>query len=104
MKEKIYNLTDVTFTLSSPNRATLSATGEASTPGWTELELGNQRIGDGTIHLDFLGAPPAGNVIQVLTPAAAQRTMLLGPQPQSVTVHSASNDMSIQLPAAGDPK
>lgn len=104
MKQLIYKLTGLTYELSSTNRATLLAQGEASTPGWTELELGNERVGDGILHLDFAGKPPDGNVTQVIAPVSAEHALMLGPQPQDVTVHSATNELSVRLPAIGDPK
>jgi hypothetical protein len=104
MKELIYKLTGLTYELSSANRATLLAQGEASTPGWTELRLGNERVGDGILHLDFVGKPPDDIVTQVVTPVSTRHSLMLGPQPQDVTVHSATNELSVQLPAAGDHK
>lgn len=104
MKQVIYELTGLTYELSSASRATLLAQGQASTPGWTELELGNERVGDGILHFDFVGKPPDGIVTQVITPVSTKHSLVLGPQPQDVTVHSATNELSVQLPAAGDPK
>jgi hypothetical protein len=104
MKQLIYKLTDLQYTLSGANRATLLAKGETSTPGWTEVELGNERIGDGILHLDFIGQPAEGIEPQVTAPVSAERDRLLGSQPQDITVHSATNELSVQLPAMGDPK
>jgi hypothetical protein len=104
MKKFISKLTKLTYQLSSPNRATLLVEGETPTSGWTEPELGNERVGDGILHLDFLGKPPDGMAGQVITPVSTKHDLLLGPQPQDVTVHSASNELSVRLPAVGDPK
>jgi hypothetical protein len=104
MKQLIYKLTGLTYELSSTNRATLSAQGDAATPGWTDLELGNERVGDGILHFDFVGKPPDGIVTQVVTPVSTKHGVVLGSQPQDVTVHSATNELSVRLPAAGDPK
>lgn len=103
MKELIFRLTDVSFTLSSVNRATITATGEASTPNWTGPELANPRIGDGILHLDFVAQRPEGAVTEVITPIETRYVRQLGGEPQDVTVHSATNEMSVRLPAAGDP-
>ena len=103
MKELIYQVTELTYTLTSANQATIQALGEASTPHWTHPELANPRIGDGILHLDFVAQRPPGPQIEVITPISARHSLPLGPQPQDVTVHSATNEMSLRLPAAGDP-
>lgn len=103
MKERIYKLTDLSYTLASVNQATVYAQGETSTPNWTESALSNPRIGDGILHLDFVAQRPDGIQQEVITPIEVKHVLPLGPQPQDVTVHSATNEMSLRLPAAGDP-
>jgi len=103
MKELIYKITDLTYTLSSVNQATIHAEGEASTPHWANPELANPRIGDGILHFDFIAQRPDGAQLEVITPIAAQHILPLGPQAQDVTVHSATNEISLRLPAVGDP-
>lgn len=102
MKELIHRVTDVTFTLSSVNRAIIIAKGEVSTSGWRDPELARPRIGDGILHLDFVATPPTGLVTQVITPIEARFERFLAGEPQDVTVHSATNDESVRLPAQGD--
>lgn len=104
MKKSIHKITDLSFTLSAVNSAKLTALGEVSTSGWTEGELGTDRVGDGILHLDFSAKPPSGIVQEVITPISAERIIQLGSQPQDITVHSTSNEMSLTLPGAGDPK
>jgi hypothetical protein len=103
MKDKVSKLTDLNFSLTSANKALVKAKGEVSTLGWSDPELGNDRLGDGILHIDFLAQPPAGVPGQAISPIEAQRSFPLGPQAQEITVHSASNDTVITLPAAGDP-
>jgi hypothetical protein len=104
MKKLISKLTKLTYQLSSPNRVTLLAEGETPNAGWTDLELGNERVADGILHFDFLGNPPAGQAAQVITRVSTKHDLPLGSQPQDVTVHSASNELSVRLPAVGDQK
>ena len=103
MKQIIHRIIDVDFTVTSVNRATLRVRGEASTPGWTGEELSNDRVGDGILHLDLVAQPPPEIVPQVITAITVSRIMNLGSQPQDVTVHSATNEMSVTLPVGGDP-
>ena len=103
MKTPIYKITNLTYTLTSANQAMLHAEGEVTTSGWTEPALANPRIGDGILHLDFVAKRPDGQVLEVISPIATKHALPLGPQPQEVTVHSASNEMSVRLPAVGDP-
>lgn len=104
MRRLIYKLTGLTYELSSTNRATLLAQGDAATPGWADLDLGNEPRGDGILHFDLVGKPPDGIVTQVVTPVSTKHDVMLGSQPQEVTVHFVSNELSVWLPAVGDPK
>ena len=103
MKKIIHKLIELTYTLSAGNTATLRVTGEVPTSGWTEPQLDHPRIGDGVLHLDFVALPPTGNTLQVFTPISTKHVLPLGPQPQEVTVHSSTNEMSVTLPLGGDP-
>lgn len=103
MKELIFRIVEVTYTLTSVNRATIVVLGEVSTSGWTEPEIGNPRVGDGILHLDFVAQRPTGIVLEVITPISAKYDQSLGNEPQDVTVHSRTNEMSVTLPAIGDP-
>jgi hypothetical protein len=102
-KQLISRVTELTYTLSSVNRATILATGEVTTGGWTEGELANPRIGDGILHLDFVAKPPEGPSTDALAKIEARYSQPLGGEPQDVTVHAARNEMSVRLPALGDP-
>ncbi len=102
MKQLIGKLTNLTYSLPSVNRATLHAEGEVSTSGWTEPQLDRPRIGDGILHLDFVARSPDGDTLQVITPISTEHAVPLGPQPQEITVHAATNELSLRLPATGD--
>lgn len=102
MKQLVGELTNLTYRLSSVNRATLHAEGEVSTSGWTEPQLDRPRVGDGILHLDFVARPPGGNASQVITPISAEYAVPLALQRQEITVHAATNELSLRLPAAGD--
>jgi len=102
MKQLIWKLTNLTYSLSSVNRATLHAEGEVSTSGWTEPQLDRPRVADGILHLDFVARPLDGNTLQVIAPISAEHAVPLGPQPQEITVHAATNELSLRLPATGD--
>src|SRR6266446_5991586 len=101
MKKQIPRVTAVTFSLTSVNRATIQATGEVPTAGWSASQLDGPRLGDGILHFNFVAQPPDNNVTQVITPISAEHSVQLGPQPQDVAVHAQTNEMSVQLPAAG---
>jgi hypothetical protein len=102
-KELIDNIKELTFTLSSVNRAKLLAKGEVTTGGWTGGELTNPRIGDGILHLDFVAQRPTGPATDAFEKIEATYLQLLGSEPQDVTVHTARNEKSVRLPAVGDP-
>lgn len=102
-KQLVSRVTELTHTLSSVNRATILATGEVTTGGWSEGELTNARIGDGILHLDFVAKPPEGPSTDALEKIEARHSQLLGGDHQDVTVHAAQNEMSVRLPAIGDP-
>ena len=57
-------------------------------------ELGNNRVSDGILHLDFVAQPSTGIVEQVVTPINVSRTMMLGSQPQNTIGHSSADEMS----------
>lgn len=103
MKQKVSKLTDLTFTLSSSNKALVTAAGEVPTLGWTDQELGNDRVGDGILHTDFLAQAPTGLPGSAISPISVERSFLLQGQPQDITVHSETNELSVTLPAMGDP-
>ena len=102
-KVLIDNIKELTFTLTSVNRAKLVAKGEVTTGGWTDGELTNPRIGDGILHLDFVAQPPTGPATDAFAKIEATYLQLLAGQPQDVTVHAARNQMDVRLPAVGDP-
>jgi hypothetical protein len=102
-KQLIDRVTELTYTLSSVNRATILATGEVTSGGWSEGELTNPRIGDGILHLDFVAKPPEGPSTDAIEKIEAKHSQLLAGEPQDVTVHAARNEMSVRLPAVGDP-
>ena len=102
-KELILEITDLKFTLSDVNSATLTAKGNVRTTGWTKPELARPRIGDGILHLDFAAQSPTGGSGDAIAEVEARRSLPLGSQPQDVTVHTETNEMSVRLPAIGDP-
>ena len=104
MKKQIPRVTAITFTLTSVNRATVQATGEVPTAGWADPQLEGPRLGDGILHFNFVAESPEASVPQVITGISADQSVQLGPRPQDVTVHAEGNEMSVQLPPAGDPK
>jgi hypothetical protein len=102
-KTIIANLTKLTFTVApSGSRADVKAEGQTSSSGWTEPELGNERVGDGITHLDFLAVAPGASA-DVMTPISTTRTFILTGEPRDITVHSQTNELSITLPQIGDP-
>ena len=103
MKTKVSKLVDLTFSITSGNKALVIAIGEVPTSGWLEPELTNDRTVDRIFHSDFVGTKPTAAAAQVLTPIRAERSFLLRPQEQQLTIHSETNERSVTLPAAGDP-
>lgn len=103
MKERISKIVSLNLSVPAVNRATIRAEGQVPTSGWTDGELSNDRLENDIMHFDFIAQRPTGRVSQVVTQIPTSRTMLLSPQPQKVTVHSETNDMSVTLPASGDP-
>ena len=103
MKKLITRVTEVTFTVTSVNRASIQAKGEVPTSGWIDLQLEGPRLGDGILHFKFVAQPPDNIVPQIITQVSADHSVQLGPQPQDVTVHAETNEMSVRLPAADDP-
>lgn len=102
-KVLIDSIKELSFTLTSVNRAKIVAKGEVTTGGWTGAELTNPRIGDGILHLDFVALPPTGPATDAFEKIEATYLQLLAGQPQEVTVYTAGNDMDVRLPASGDP-
>jgi hypothetical protein len=103
MKRLIPRITAVTFTLATVNRAKITATGEVSTAGWSGSQLDGPRLSDGILHFSFVAEPPNNAVSEVITAISAHQEIQLGTKAQDVTVHAEMNEMSVQLPAAGDP-
>ena len=103
MNKKIRTLESLTFTLTNVNRALVTARGTVPTDGWTEPELGNEHVDDGTTHLDFLATPPRGAAADVISHLEAGCTFFLVGKPREITVHAETNEMRVTLPALGDP-
>jgi plastocyanin len=102
-REPVLEITSLQWTLDSVNKATLIAKGTVRTTGWTHPELVNPRIGDGILHLDFVALPPLGGAGNAITEIEARHSLPLGSQPQDITVHTETNEMSVTLPAIGEP-
>ena len=61
-----------------------------------------RRIGVLAYRRPEIAQPPDGNASQVITPISAEHALALGSEAQDITVHSATNELSLRLPAAGD--
>jgi hypothetical protein len=96
-KKLVSEILDFSFTLNGVNRATVTIVGNVPTTGWTEPVLDNDRVGDGILHMDFRATPPeqGGTVVTEIT---TKRTFFLGGEPQELTAHSETNEMSLRLP------
>lgn len=97
-KKLVSEILEFSFTVSNVNRATVTIVGNVPSLGWSDPELGNDRVGDGILHMDFLATPPPNPAPTVITRITTKRTFPLGPQPQELTAHSATNEMSLRLP------
>lgn len=103
MKEPVDSIKELTFTLTSVSQAKILAKGEVRTGGWTEGELVRRGIGDGILHFDFVATPPEKPSTDAFEEIEADYSQMLAGQPQEITVHAATNEMSIRLPEVGDP-
>lgn len=88
----------------------ITATGIASSPGWTKprlVPLATPAPGADTLELEFVADPPEGPVIQVLTPIAGSYVWedfaALAPHVRHVTVHAATNLATGDVPEAPVP-
>ncbi len=75
-KTRALSISDVRIYIekSNPPQLAVFAGGMVGTPGWTGLELNpleKKLSADGILDLEFVGEPPTGPVIQVVTPVSA---------------------------------
>lgn len=91
---QVYSVRAVSFRRHQGGRPFLhvSAQGFARTDGWSDFAL-QPRFPlappmDGVMEFDFVGDPPAGQVLQVVSPASAYHTMGLPDWATAVRVHA----------------
>lgn len=73
---RLFSITDIKLAVleSNPPQLAVSVTGLSTTSGWKNVELvplEKTLSPDGILDLDFVGEPPSGKTMQVLTPVAA---------------------------------
>ena len=102
----ISEVTDVKLALlkSNPPQLSITARGNASTPGWTKPELKPfvyvAPPQDGIYDFNFEAVPPTGPVPAVMTPIEA--TYILNPLPSTlkgVRIHATNNTREAMLEA-----
>lgn len=106
-KMRVLSVSDVQIHIekSNPPQVAVMATGQVGTPGWTGAELKpmeTELSADGILDLEFIGEPPTGIVIQVVTPISANIVWkkdvdrLVG-----VKVHTRTNDITRLVSQSG---
>src|ERR1700719_1846496 len=100
MKTLVREITDLRFTLSGVNRATVTAVGNVPTTGWTNPALVDSGQANNGIRFDFVWEAPSGLAGQMITAVTANTTDL--PEGQEIVVRSETNEKTLQLPNSGD--
>jgi hypothetical protein len=104
MSTSVHSITGLNLTIvkTDPLGLAITVEGEVGTPGWTGFAL-DHRIyiappADGIYEADMVGVPPAGNVIQVVTPFCYDETWKPFPADlKGLKVYSATNDITVAL-------
>ena len=95
---KVFSVTSVQLQIlkSNPTQILVVAHGMASTSGWKNIDLVPipNSDGDGVLDLDFVGTPPTGIVLQVLTPVTGDFVIQDADKLTGVMVHARTNDMT----------
>jgi len=100
---QLYSVQDVSFHINKSNPASLVvfASGLASSSGWSDAALVQRQYvsepADGIQDFDFVGEPPTGISLMVLSPISGTGEIQLETWMKGVRVHSASNEMSVLL-------
>ncbi|MCR9140364.1 MAG: hypothetical protein NXI27_30655 [Alphaproteobacteria bacterium] len=100
---EVYSVQDVHFHISksNPPQLIVHAIGMTSTSGWTGGNLLPRQYvtppSDGIQDFDFVGTPPTGIALQVLTPVGGDGEVILEDWMKGVRVHAKSNNMSVSL-------
>ena len=73
---RLYNISDIQLSIfeSQPPKLGVAVSGQATTTGWKNIELvplEKTLSPDGILDLDFVGEPPEGISIPVITPVSA---------------------------------
>jgi hypothetical protein len=107
-KSKIYQVQDMTLTVSGAAKIKVTVKGTVRTGGWTDPELvpstrtKSNKSDDTTIHLDFVATKPTGAATQAIAPIQAEKSYPAPPAGKKLTVvvHAETNqeDGSIQSP------
>ena len=105
---RIFSVTSVQLTIlkSNPIQILVVAQGMAATSGWKNIDLvpvdGSE--GDGILDLEFVGTPPTGISLPVLTPVTGD--FVIGENADKlsgVLVHARSNQMPALIGGATNP-
>ncbi|MEA2491876.1 MAG: hypothetical protein QOH21_3668 [Acidobacteriota bacterium] len=100
--KRILRVTNVRVT-NDGARLTIEATGQASTPGWTELDLvPMQTSTKKELVYAFVGVPPNGIVTQQVAIVHARATFT-GPRPKTVKIRALQNSRVASVPKRAKP-
>ena len=96
MRVRSVNLVRVEILKSSPPQLHIVVSGTVSTGGWSDIRLDPAASIDlATLAFDFVGTPPTGPAIEVITQVNAETTIPWGmPLPSAVLVNAATNSIA----------
>jgi hypothetical protein len=103
MNAKVSSVNSVCFNIekSDPPQLVLHAIGKVNSSGWSGPNLVPRvyviQPTDGIQDFDFYAKPPAGKVLWVVTPVAAETTIVLERWISGIRVHSATNSLTTNL-------
>ncbi len=108
MSSRVYSVTEVKaqYLMTIPENPpviSVEVKGYTATSGWTHPELGPwmyiKEPADGILDLDLLASPPAGIVLQVLTPVSVTQAFPVPGWVKGVRIHSSTNQIVKMLNA-----
>jgi hypothetical protein len=113
-KARVFQVEAVELSVSSVTKIKVRATGTVRTGGWTQPQLipssGQANSADNanviTRHFDFVATKPTGIQTQVITPIAAE-TSVLAPgagKTLKVVIHAETNEKSDSIQSQHDPR
>ena len=103
---RVYSINNVQLSLlkSNPPQLMVTAVGFTAQAGWSDVRLEpleGELSADGILDLAFVGTPPGGISLPVLTPVIAHHVWEDAERVVGVTVHARSNTMSRLLDQGG---